>query len=285
MPRIETKMPAPASGVVAGTTMTWRLPIGRRYHFLHLLGSGSGLSFGIDCLTEIRVIANSKIIQRFSGLHRNLMNLFQGMEDARIDDDNFNLVLPFDRYNIMTKAGEEETALNTGSADASGKSINQLSVEIDIASTGFSGSPQLLMYATQSEGLAGGAGTIPYILKSTRDYSSAATYALSDLPRGGITTQMIDSIYMIPSTGSLDNFVIEANQVKLFERTNALNNRRQIDGVRVPQSGMHVIDRTEHGYGGDPFSVMGLDDWRLTHDTSAGMTVTYYTHYLGGLAD
>jgi|GEM_PF-1323005 len=285
MSRIETKMPAPASGVVAANTLTYRLPIGRRYHFLHLLGSGAGLSFGIDCLTEIRVLVNSKIIQRFSGLHRNLWNLFLGMEDARIDDDTFNLVIPFDRYNLMTLAGEEETALNTGSADANGKSINQLSVEIDIAATGFTGQPRLDMYATQSENLPGGAGTIPYILKSTRDFASATTYAISELPRGGISTQFIDQLLLLPSTGTLDNFVVEANQVKLFERTAALNNRRQIDGVRVPQNGLYVIDRTEHGYGGDPFDVRGLQDWRVSLDTSVAMTLTMYTQYLGGLAD
>lgn len=283
--RFDTKMPAPASSVVAGSTITFRLPIGRRYHSLSLLGSGAGLSFGIDCLSEIRVIANSKVIQRFSGADRNAFNLFFGREDATIDDDTFNLVIPFDRYGVMTRDGEEVTALNTGSADANGRSINQLSLEVDIASSGFSGTPTLTLYATQSEALAGGAGTVPYVLKSTRDYASAANYAISDLPRGGMTSQFVDQLFFKPGSGTLDNFLVEANQVKIFERTTALNERAQRDGVRVPQAGYYVIDRTEHGYGGDPFDVRGLDDWRVSFDVSAANTLTLYTFYLGGLSD
>lgn len=283
--RFDTKMPAALAPVAAGSTVTFKLPVGRRYHSLQMLGSGAGLSFGIDCLSEIRILANSKIIQRFSGSDRNAMNLFEGRETATIDDDNFNLLIPFDRYNLMTKAGEEETALNTGSTDANNKGINQLTVEVDIASTGFSGVPDLKLYATQSESLPGGAGTVPYILKSVRDYSAAANYAVSDLPRGGITTQFIDKIFMKPSTSTLDNFVVEANNTKLFERTAALNERLQRDGVRIPQGGWYVIDRTEHGYGGDPFDMRALDDWRLAFDTGAAMQLVVYTHYLGGLAD
>lgn len=283
--RIDTKMPAPASSVQASSTITFRLPIGRRYHSLQLLGSGATLGFGVDDLTEIRVLANSKVIQRYSGSDRNTMNLFDGMEDAAIDADTFNLLLPFDRYGLLTKAGEEETALNTGSAGEDGRSINQLAVEIDIAATGFSGTPRLEMYATQSEALPGGPGTVPYILKSTRDYASADNYSISDLPRGGVSTQFIDKIFLKPSTSTLENFLVEANQVKIFERTAALNERRQRDGIRIPQAGWYVIDRTEHGYGGDVFDLRGLDDWRLSFTTGAAQTLTSYVHYLGSLAD
>lgn len=283
--RIDTKMPAPASSVAASSTITFRLPIGRRYHSLSLVGAGAGLSFGINCLDEIRVLVNSKVIQRFSGNDRNAMNLFDGRDSATIDDDNFDLIIPFDRYGLLTKAGEEETALNTGSSDKDGRSINQLSLEVDIASSGFTGTPRLELSATQSESLPGGAGTIPYILKSTRDYSGADDYAISDFPRGGVSTQFIDKIFLKPSTSTLEDFLVEANQVKVFERTARRNERAQRDGIRIPQEGWYVIDRTEHGYGGDPFDLRSLDDWRLSFTTGAAMTLTSYVHYLGGLAD
>lgn len=285
MSRFDTKMPAAIAPVAAGTTVTFKLPIGRRYHSLQLLGGGAGLSFNVSCLDEIRVLVNSKVVQRFSGQERDTMNIFDGREAATIDDDTFNLVIPFDRYGLLTKAGEEETALNTGSADAQGRSINQLQVEVDIASTGFTGTPSLDLNATQSEALDGGAGTMPYVLKSVRDFSAASEYSISDLPRGGVTTQFIDRIFMKPSTSTLDTFLIEANNVRLFQRTAALNERLQRDGIRVPQAGWYVIDRTEHGYGGDPFDVRGLQDFKLTFDTGAAMQLTLFTHYLGGLAD
>lgn len=283
MPRIDQKMPA-AQSVAAGQTTTFRLPIGRRFHSLQLTGNAT--TFDPSHLTEMRILANNKVIQRFSGADRDTMNKFDGRAQASTSPGHFVLVVPFDRYGLLTKAGEEETALNTGSTDPNtGKVINNLSVEIDIASSGTSGTLALDMNATTSEQLDGGPGTVPYILKSTRDYSSATQYDLSDLPRGGVSTQFIDKMFLKPTTGTLDTFKVQANSYTVFERTAELNDRLQRDGIRVPQEGWYGIDRTEHGYGGDPFDLRGLDDWRLQFTTSAAMSVTLYTHYLGALGD
>lgn len=282
MPRIDQRMPA-AQSVTAGQTTTFRLPIGRRYHELQLIGAGT--TFAPSDISEIRVLLNNKIVQRYSGSDRDLMNLFDGRTSASIDATSFMLILPFDRYGIMTKAGEEETAINTGSTDPNnGKVINNFAVEVDIAATP-TGTLSLDMYATTSEQLPNGPGTVPYIVKSSRDYSSAQEYDLSDLPRGGVSTQFVDRVFLKPSTGTLQNIRVLANQYKIFERTAALNERKQLDGIRSPQNGLYVIDRTEWGYGGDPFDVRQLDDWRLQFTTSGAMTITGYTHYLGGLSD
>lgn len=284
MPRIDQKMPAPPS-VAAGATTTFRLPIGRRYHSLQLLGSATTIT--VADLTELRVLLNNKIVQRFSGADRNSMNRFDGREDAAINAASFNLEIPFDRYGILTKAGEEETAINTGSTDPnSGKVINAFSIEIDLAGAGgITGTPQLSMNATTSEALPNGPGSVPHILKSTRDFAAADQYDISDLPRGGVTTQFLDKLFLKPSTSTLDNFKVLANQTTLFERTAALNERKQTDGIRTPQAGWYVIDRTEHGYGGDPFDLRGLEDWRLQLETGAALTLTMYSHYIGGLGD
>jgi len=284
MPRLDQKMPAPPS-VAAGQTTTFKLPIGRRYHSLQLRGSATTIT--VADLTEIRILANNKIIQRYSGAHRNSMNRFDDREDAAIDGASFILELPFDRYGILTKAGEEETAINTGSVDpATGKVINSLSVEVDLAGPGgITGAPVLELFATMSEALPGGPGSVPHILKSTRDFASAAEYEISDLPRGGVTTQFLDKIFLLPSASTLENLKVLANQTTLFERTAALNERKQRDGIRSPQPGWYVIDRSEHGYGGDPFDLRGLEDWRLKLTTGAAMTLTAYSHYIGGLGD
>ncbi len=283
MPRVDQRMPA-AQSVTAGQTTTFRLPIGRRFHELQLIGTGT--TFAPADLSEIRVLLNNKVCQRFSGSDRDVMNQFDGRAAAAASAAAFTLILPFDRYGILTKAGEEETAINTGSTDANtGKVINNFSIEVDVASAGPTGTLTLDMYATTSEQIPGGPGTVPYILKSTRDYSSAAEYDLSDLPRGGVTTQFVDRLFFKPSTSTLENLRVLANSYKVFERTAALNERKQIDGIRVPQAGWYVIDRTEHGYGGDPFDVRGLDDWRIQFTTGAALTNTVYTHYLGGLGD
>lgn len=284
MPRIDQRMPA-AQSVVAGQTTTFRLPIGRSYHELQLIGGGT--AFAPTDLTEIRLLLNNKVVQRYSGGDRDIMNMFDGRNPAALSAAQFMLILPLDRYGLLTKAGEEETAINTGSVDPkTGRVINAFSVEIDVTGAGTAtGTLTMDLYATTSESIDGGPGTVPYLLKSTRDFSSASEYMLSDLPRGGVTTQFMDRIFLKPSTGSLDIFRVEANQYKVFERSAALNERKQSDGIRVPQAGWYVIDRTEHGYGGDPFDLRNLDDWRVVFTTSGALTLTVYSQYLGGLSD
>lgn len=283
MPRIDQKMPAPASAVTAGQTTNFRLPIGRRYHELQLRGSGT--TFAPSDIDEIRVLLNNKVVQRYSGADRDAMNQFDGRHAAADSEAEFILVLPFDRYGLLTRDAEEVTAINTGSVDPNtGKVINGFALEIDIGA-GPTGALSLELNATTSEQLPGGPGLLPYMTKSTRDYTSAADYDLADLPRGGVSTQFLDRIFMKPSTSTLEDLKVESNSYKVFERTAQLNERKQRDGIRVPQAGWYVIDRTEHGYGGDPLDLRGLDDFRVRFTTGAAMTVTTYAHYLGNLGD
>lgn len=279
--RFDTKMPAP-NAVAASATTTFKLPIGRRYHLLSLIGSATTIA--VTDAPEIRVLLNEKVIQRFSGDHRNVMNLFDGRDDAAISAARFELVIPFDRYGLLTRAAEEETAINTGSKDKDGRAINSFSLEVDLGA-GLTGTPKLELYATQSEAIDGGPGSVPYILKSTRDFAAADTYDISDLPRNNVQNQFLDKLFIKPSTSTLDNFQVFANDTKIFERTAELNERRQRDGVRIPQAGWNVIDRTEHGYGGDPFDMRGLNDWRLKLVTGAALTAQFYAHYIGSLGD
>lgn len=285
MPRISTKMPA-ANAVTAGSTTTFKGPIGRRYHALFLLGTatGGGAAFAVSDLSEIRLLVNEKVIQRYSGADRDMMNKFDGREAAAISDVLFNLVLPFDRYNMFTKEGEEATALNTGSLDPkTGQSITAFSVEVDVAGTA-AGTLKLELYAEQSESVPGGPGLVPYIHRASTQYTGADNFSIPDLPRGGVSTQFLDKLFLIPSASTLENLLLEVNNYKVFERTAALNERIQRDGIRVPQPGVYVIDRTEHGTAGDPIGLAGIDSLELKFTTGAAMTLNRYTHYLGGLA-
>ncbi len=279
--RFDTKMPAP-NAVAASSTSTFKLPIGRRYHELLLIGTGT--AFTPADITEARVLLNEQVVQRFSGDDRNVFNLFDGRDEAATAPGRIELVLPFDRYGLLDRAAEEATALNTGSKDKDGKSITSFSLEIDLGA-GATGTPKLELYATQSEAIEGGPGAIPFIVKRTIDYAGADSYDISDLPRGGLSYQFLDRLFLKPSANTLNNFQVLANDTKLFERTAAVNERRQRDGVRVPQAGWYVIDRTEHGYGGDPFDMRGLNDFRLKLDTGAALTLKAYQHYIGSLSD
>src|SRR5690606_22485953 len=154
--RIEQRMP-PFEGVAAGNTALIKLPIGRRFHALFLTYAGVTLAQ----MTEIRVMANGKVFQRFSATERDKMNQFIGLDAAA-----GILRIPFDRHKLKNREQEELTAINTGVPDAQGNSINSLTVEIDIAASATA--PVLSMNATQSEPVAGGPGVMLNIRKDSR---------------------------------------------------------------------------------------------------------------------
>lgn len=281
--RIDVKMPA-GEGIAAGQTATFKLPIGRRYHELQLVGSAT--AFVVANLSEIRVFANNKIIQRFSGAQRDLVNQFDGRAAADTSAAGFSLVIPFDRYFLNTVAADEETALNTGSLnEKTGEIINSLYLEVDLAAAGITGTPVLELNATVSEALPGGPGTVLHIQRHLRDVAGAGDYDLVDLPRGGVTTAYLNRVFFDPSANSITRVKIEADQRILFDRKAALNRRIQADGVRVPQGDVFAIDRTEKGYGGDPLNLQGLQDYRYILTVDGAMTLTAITEYMGRLGD
>ncbi|DAB27338.1 MAG: hypothetical protein A2513_04400 [Sulfurimonas sp. RIFOXYD12_FULL_33_39] len=276
MARISVRMPSP-QGVGAGQTATFKLPIGRRYHALYLTYSGT--TFALLHMNEIRVIVNGKVIHRYSGVECDTMNKFDGRAAA-----NGTLTIPFDRYKLKTVPAEIETALNTGSIDPkTGVSITSVTVEIDIDALAVA--PVLSMTALQSDTLVGGAGTILHRGKFNYSPTGAGEFAISDLPRGNSTSMAQNRIVFIPDVNSISKVTIERNGYTVFERSKALNEMIQTDGVRKPQSGYIVVDRTEGGYGGDPLSLLQVHDLRYKLEMTGASNITILTENLGRLGD
>lgn len=273
MARIEVRMPA-GEGIAAGQTATFKLPIGRRFHELQLAYSGVTLAQ----LTEMRLFANGKVIHRYSATDRDNLNQFDGRAAAA-----GILAIPFDRYKLKTLAGEEETALNTGSADANGVAITSLYLEIDIDAAAVA--PVLSLTATQSDALPGGPGTVLHIQRHTRDAAGAGEFDISDLPRGTATSIALNRVIFKPSANDISKVQIDRNQYVIFERSKALNEKVQTDGVRVPQAGYIVVDKTERGYGGDPIDLVGVSDFRYKLTMTGAATLTILSEYLGRLGD
>ena len=273
MARIETRLPYP-EGVVAGGTAVFKIPVGRRIHEMVLVYSGVTLAQ----LTEIRVIANGKTIHRYSAVVRDALNQFDGRTAAA-----GLLVIPFDRYKLKNRGGEEETALNTDSYDDNGRGIGSVTVEIDI--DGAASAPVLSMTASQSEKIPGGAGTVLHINKFPRSAAGAGELQISDIPFGGITTQALNRATFVPSAGDISEAIIERDTYVIFERSKTLNERHQNDGVRKPQSGYIVIDKTEKGYAGDPVALAGFADFRYRLECTEAAQIDCYIETLGALGD
>jgi hypothetical protein len=245
--------------------------------------TSGGNAFDVSSLTEIRVFLNGQVFHRYGGLRRDDMNRFDGRSPATFDASDFYLPIPFNRYKLNTLAGEDETAVNTGSADPKTRQqITSMYMEIDIGTV--SGSIGFTLWATQSEALPGGPGTLMYTLPYTRTIAGAGDTEFSDLPRGSATSLALNRTFMAPSANNITRVVIERNQYIIFDRTSQLNSNIQDDGYRVPQVGYYVIDRTEESLGGDPIDLVGAADFRYRISASGAMTVNFFQEYLGTLA-
>ncbi|HET8882609.1 MAG TPA: major capsid protein P2 [Solimonas sp.] len=278
--RLTLPMPN-ANNVAAGQTATWDLPIGRRYHNLFLEYSGVTL----PQMTEIRITANGSVIHRYSGAERDSMNQFDGRAAAA-----GVLVVPFDRYALYSQGGEERTAIQTNSADPkTGVKIVNFKVEIDIDAA--AAAPVINITAEQSNNLTGalaGPGKILRILPFVRTFTASGEVELSDLPKAteGPAYQFINRVFF--KSANMTKLEIVQDNVQLFKRTKALNERLQSDGVRVPQSGYFAFDPVEAGYDYELLPLVyptgaPVQDFRYKPTLSAGETVKAIVEYLGSL--
>jgi len=283
MSKITTQLPKP-EGVAANSTATFRIPVGRRIHALYLAMAYNATTQNVSHFSEIRIYANDEVIQRFSGTERDTLNQFDGLAAA-----TNVLVIPFDRIGLKTVAGQEETALNTGVADANGRNkISNMYMEIDIAGATINQN-DLTLYAKESDAILGqGAGTIPFIRKESRSAAGAdSDFQISDLVNPGVNAPdklALNRVTFKPSTGSISNLRIDRNNYQVFDRTDTVNRVVQAAGVREPQAGYYMIDATENGHGGEPIALHGMVDFRYRLNVSAAMSVSCISEYFGALS-
>lgn len=287
MARISVKMPN-SNGVAAGQTATWKLPTGRRYHTLEVIYSNITLAQ----MLEIRVKANGETIHQYNGVQRDVMNRF----DSRAAAGGI-LTIAFDRFNLYSQTGEEATAIQTDTADpVTGVAINQFELEIDIDPATVN--PQMTVYAQQSENdpARPGPGLINRVLRTTRVLGSTGFNDISDLQKAteGPKYQWVNRVFFA-SANTTEAEIVRDNRI-IFQRTKALNDRKQVDGVRVPITGWYVIDPTEEGYDFDAINLtypadpnnprsarLPYTDYRYRLNLSAAETVTVISEYLGTL--
>lgn len=279
MPRVTVKMPS-GEGVAAGSTATFRLPIGRTYE--ELLISYSGTTFNLTHMSEIRVMGNGKPLLRYATAGGktgaevlDLLNQFDGMAAA-----SGVLVLPFKRMGLRTRQGEELTGIGTGmtpaESRASGSDGNELStlyVEIDIAAGAVG--PVLSMKAIQSAKKPLG------LLKKVRHFvynaGAAGDFEIADLPKGDLINRVVFH------NANITNIKLERNNVTDFDRSTAENELVQTNGERTPQTGLAIHDPTEAGFGAESIVTAGVSDLRYTLTLSSGGAVPVTVEYLGPL--
>lgn len=271
MSRIDVKLP-PFSGVAAGQTAVIDLPVNRRYHEIALAYAGVTLAQ----LNEIRVKINGQTIHRYSGVERDAINQFDGRAAAA-----GILTIPFDRYNLLQRETEEAFALNCGSVGPNGAQIKTFVIEIDIL--GAAAAPVMSMTATQSEPLAGGPGLILRVKKEARQLIDGLE--IFDLG-GGVNgnnqfAKAVNRVFF--ASANITGLEIRRDNFTIYDRSKALNDVKQLDGVRTAQAGYFVYDTTEKGYGAMPTLMEGFPDFRFILAASASGSMTMISELIGEL--
>lgn len=285
MPKITKKMPS-ADVVAASSTSTFRFPIGMTFE--KALFTYGGTTFDLTHMTEIRVVGNGRVIDRFAatatlsgGQVLDKINQFEGRAAA-----NGVLAVDFGRYGLRTRVAEESTGLGTGvkpiapgqkghdeyvAAGGTGVELSTLNVEFDIKSTAVAPSLKAKAHLSPKRPL----GMIKKIRRFGYDPAGSGEYEISDLPTGDLINKVV-----FYST-NIDSLKLELDGQVRFDRTPAENNLMQTDGKRVPQAGLFVFDPTEEGYGAEPVVTRGVQDMRFTLDMSGADSVKVDVEYIG----
>ncbi|WP_428398414.1 major capsid protein P2 [Marinobacter salarius] len=265
-----------SNGVSAGSTTTYDLPIGFKYLSFDLVIGGT-----VDrSLVMIRHRINGEVIQEYSAADRDAMNQHDNLPDEATAGVLF---MPMSPENMKTRDAEEMTGINTGSRDQNGRYISKYTVEIDVP--GSATSPTLDLFADTDEASVGGPGLIPRLLKFPYDLN-AGQRQLREFPKGGVKFARLRRIYIKAATADISEMEVKIDQKVHFERTDVVNRAAQTRGRRNPQAGWYVIDRTEKGYGGDPYRLTGVNDFALILEvgtTQANCPI--YMDYIGGFAN
>jgi hypothetical protein len=273
--------------VAAGSTMTIKVQIGRMIHAAYL--SYKDADQNLSDFTECRVFLNGQVIQRFSATERDELNQYYGMAASE-----GVLVIPFDRIGLLTKAGGETTAINTGVVDANGIGVKSFFIEVDVKDGATIAAADIRVHTKESDAIltdtAGnpyGAGIIPFLLREQRTVNGADTgFQISDLVNAGVNAPnkiALSAVHFKPSAGAISEMKVERNNYKIFDRTDGLNRVIQKAGIRVPQSGVYSIDTTENGHGGELIQLHGMTDYRYELDVSQAATLTVLSEYFGAL--
>jgi hypothetical protein len=273
--------------VAAGSTMTVKISIGRQIHALYM--SYNDTDQDLTDFTEIRIFLNGQVIQRFSATERDELNRFAGMGAAA-----GTLVIPFDRTGLLTVAGAEQTAINTGVMDKNGIGVKSFFVEVDVVAGATIAAADIRFHSKESDAILTdnmgnpyGAGIVPFILREQRTVAGADNdYQISDLVNAGVNAPnkiALSAVHFKPSAGTISNLRVDRNLYKIFDRTDSLNRVIQTAGVRVPIAGLFSIDTTENGHGGELIQLYGLTDYRYILEVSAAATFTIISEYFGAL--
>lgn len=273
---IITKRLPSFEGVAVNSTATLRIPRGFTYHDI-LLRFGSTGGMALSNITEIRVLANGTVFQRFSATQLDALNRYYGdaaASGAGVAATPDSLWLHFDRQGLRTRPAREITAVGTGPRDPerNPNPIETFTIEVDL---GADAGPFMGAIARVSQ--ASAAGVIRKVLQFSHTAGGSGEYQIADFPR---RDAILASHHL---AANITDLIIEKNNFTIFDRSELENNVILADGdfPRAPQANYVHYDPGESGYGSQILSTADASDLRWRFTMSGGATITSMIEYMG----
>jgi len=271
--KLTLPMPDSKNAVAANSTVQFDLPATFRYHALYLECTNLTLAL----MTEIRLMLNGQVIQRYTAEQREKMNLHDGIEAFATSN---TLKIPLDREKLLSRVMRETTAINCGVKGPDGVAITGFKLEVVI---GAATNPGIKLSADVSAPVAGGPGDIMRIYSLPLSAQGAGVKQISDLGTLGTSEGVLLSRAFV-ETSALTSLEVKRDNETLFERSVSLNQKIQKDaGVRAPQADFYAFDPSEEGYGQNMVQVAGSRDFRLNCTLDAGGSFNIILEQMGVL--
>jgi len=279
-------------GVSRNSTMTLKIAKGWTYHDILLTYKGMKLTdFG-----NVRVLLNGQPFQRFRSVlelvrfnHRDNVDSEHDVSgNANVHGSNGSFTLTFDRLAMLTRLGEQATAIGTGlpfDVKTNPFPVNTFTVEIDIKDTDSVTDPSISASANVSNPQPTG-----WVVKKRTfeyDVAGAGEFQISDLPKFG----RINRIFITQDDpDSITTAKIERDTYKVFERTQIANEKMHTRYAKKSLPYIFVIDPTERGYSDEGLSVLYEDgrdvqDFRIILQMAKAVHLGITVEYLAQLGN
>lgn len=260
--RITKKMPS-ISNVVAGSTATLNIPVGRTIDRLTFAYSGLVLAE----MENIKVIVDGKTIQEYpDGETLQKMNEFYGLKD----NAGF-LTLHFVRPEMSNILQRRFTGLGTANIQSL-----QIMFDINAAAT----NPVVTASAVQSEPTA--LGNILKIKRFPMASAVAGQIEIDKIVKG----PTIRAIHLIDTDGTADTkpdaLEVEMDSIKVFEASDVLAEEIQKQYGRSPQAGFYHCDFTLEGDFGQALVTNKAQDLRIRPTLGAAGSLDVIVEYIDG---
>lgn len=257
--------------------VTYQIPVPTNwcYLFFSLMFTGAAGFNPVTCLQELRVKVNGILLMQLSGSNLDAINQYlkYPASTATGSATTFISIVPFLRQNMKGQNGwidfqasdfntgsipdiEWETLLNCGSMDPqTGMAITQVILELDMVNTP-AGTLAVTPTAKVLPSSPGGPGALMFWNKTTFTASNSNANQLTGqngLLYGDVNHAYLDSLFMFPPAGLIDNYQFWLNSQEIFQRTQLQNIYWQtLNFFRVPPAvaggAMCVIDFCENGF-------------------------------------